>query len=65
MTFTFHVKHWLPQWLSGKKKNLPAVQETVVRSLDWEDSLEEAMATHSSVLFGQSHGERNLAGYSL
>ena len=31
-------------------KNLPAVQETCVQSLVWEDSLEEGMATHSSVL---------------
>ena len=31
-------------------KNLPAVQETWVRSLDWEDSLEKEMATHSSIL---------------
>ena len=31
-------------------KNLPAVQETGVRSLGWEDPLEEGMATHSSVL---------------
>ena len=31
-------------------KNLPAVWETWVRSLGWEDSLEEGMATHSSVL---------------
>ena len=30
-------------------KNLPAVQETWVGSLDWEDPLEEGMATHSSV----------------
>ena len=30
-------------------KNLPAVQETRVRSLGWEDPLEE-MATHSSIL---------------
>ena len=30
-------------------KNLPAVQETWVRSLDWEDPLEEGMATHSSI----------------
>ena len=33
-----------------KVKNLPAVQETWVRSLGWEDPLEEGMATHSSVL---------------
>ena len=31
-------------------KNLPAVQETWVRSLGWEDPLEEEMATHSSIL---------------
>ena len=31
-------------------KNLPAVWETWVRSLGWEDPLEEGMATHSSNL---------------
>ena len=31
-------------------KNLPARQETLVRSLGWEDLLEEGMATHSSIL---------------
>ena len=31
-------------------KNLPAMQETQVRSLGWEDPLEKAMATHSSIL---------------
>ena len=31
-------------------KNLPAVQETQVRSLCWEDPLEKEMATHSSIL---------------
>ena len=31
-------------------KNLPAVQETRVRSLGWEDPLEKEMATHSSTL---------------
>ena len=31
-------------------KNLPAMQETGVQSLDWEDPLEEGMATHSSIL---------------
>ena len=34
---------------SSKVKNLPTVQETWVRSLDWEDPLELDMATHSSV----------------
>ena len=31
-------------------KNPPAMQETLVRSLGWEDPLEEGMETHSSVL---------------
>ena len=31
-------------------KNLPAIQEAQVQSLGWEDSLEEGMATHSSIL---------------
>ena len=31
-------------------KNLPALQETWVQSLGWEDSLEKEMATHSSTL---------------
>ena len=31
-------------------KNLPAVQETQVRFLDWEDPREKEMATHSSIL---------------
>ena len=31
-------------------KNLPKMQETWVRPPDWEDPLEKAMATHSSIL---------------
>ena len=31
-------------------KDLPAVQETQVQSLGWEDPLEKEMATHSSIL---------------
>ena len=31
-------------------KNLPAVQETQIQSLDQEDVLETGMATHSSIL---------------
>ena len=31
-------------------KNPPAMQETQVQSLGWEDPLEEGMATHSSIL---------------
>ena len=31
-------------------KNLPAMQETWVQSLGWEDFLEKKMAIHSSIL---------------
>ena len=31
-------------------KNLPAMQETQVQSLGWEDPLEKEVATHSSIL---------------
>ena len=36
--------------VSRMVKNLPAMQETWVRSLGQEDPLEEGMATHSSIL---------------
>ena len=46
-------------------KNPPAMQETWVWSLDWEDPLEKEMATHSSVLAWRiPHEYRSLAGYS-
>ena len=31
-------------------KNLPAMQETQIQSLGWEDPLEKGMATHFSIL---------------
>ena len=34
-------------------KNLPAMEETRVQSLDWEDPLEMEMATHSNILAGR------------
>jgi hypothetical protein len=44
-------------------KCLSAMRETWVQSLDQEDPLEEEMATHSSILPGESHGQRSLVGY--
>ena len=41
------------QWASlvdQMVKNLPATPETWVRSLGWEDPLEQGMVTHSSIL---------------
>ena len=51
-------------------KNLPAAQETQemsIRSLGWENPLEEEMATHSGILAGKIpwiEGQRMLMGYS-
>ena len=46
-------------------KRLPAIRETQVRFLGWEDPLEKEMATHSPVLLpGKFHGPRSLVGHS-
>ena len=45
-------------------KNLPAMQETQLRSLGQEDPLERGMATHTNILPGKSHGENSLVGSS-
>ena len=45
-------------------KNLPANAGEFVRYLGQEDPLEKEVATHSRFLPGESHGQRNLAGYS-
>ena len=45
--------------------NLPAIQETWVQSLGWEDLLEKEMATHSSIIAWEiPWTQRNLVGYS-
>ena len=36
--------------MAQRVKCLPAMQETQVRSLGWEDPLEKEMATHSGIL---------------
>ena len=49
--------------MAQEVKNLPAIQElqeTQVPSLGQEDLLEDEMATHSSILPGESHGRRSL-----
>ena len=37
-------------------KNPPAMWETWVLSLSWEDPLEKGTATHSNILAGEFHG---------
>ena len=43
-------------------KNLPTVQEMWVRSLGWEDPLEEGMATRSSILAWRIPMDRGACG---
>ena len=45
-------------------KNLPAKKEMWDLALGGEDPLEKEMATHSSILAGESHGQKSLMGYS-
>ena len=47
--------------IPGWGTNLPPMQETQVQCLGQEDPLEKGMATHSSILPGESHGQRSLA----
>ena len=60
LTFYFVLEY---SWLIPTK-NLPAMQETLVQSLGLQDPLEKGMETHSSSLAWESHGQRNLEGYS-
>ena len=45
-------------------KNLPIMKETWVQSLGWEDTLEQEMATHSSILAWRIPWTEEPAGYS-
>ena len=58
-------KQYSRQWaslVSQTVNNLPAMWETWVRSLGWEDPLEESMANYSSI--ENPHGQRSLVGYN-
>ena len=48
MTFIIHIKTF--SLLAQMVKKLPAIRETWVQSLGWEDLLEKEMATHYSIL---------------
>ena len=48
--------------VAQRVKNLPAMHKTWVQSLGLEDPLEKEMATHSSILAGEFHGQRNHGG---
>ena len=50
---TITVPHW-PSLVTQSVKNMPAMQQTWVRSLGWEDLLEMGMTTHFSSLAWRS-----------
>ena len=50
VTFVNHLHFFGTPLVTQTVKNLPAVRETWVPSLSWEDPLEKGMAIHSSVL---------------
>ena len=54
---------WWGSLVAQLVKNLPAVQETWVRSLGGEDPLKKEMAAHPVFLPGESHGQKSLEGY--
>ena len=56
-----HPSLWAPL-VAQMAKNLSAMQ---VQSLGRQDPLEKGMETHSSILPGESHGQRSLAGCRL
>ena len=45
-------------------RDLPAMQETQVRSRGQEEPLEKETAAHAVFLPGKSHGQRSLVGYN-
>ena len=53
-----------PGEASGKEPACQCRRQKWVRSLGWEDPLEKGTVTHSVFLPGESHGQRNLVGYS-
>ena len=55
---------WAASLVAQLVMNPPAMQETWVRSLGWEDPLEKEMAPAPVFMPGESHGQRSLEGYS-
>ena len=51
--------------MSQMVKKLPAMQETGVRPLGWDDPLEKGMAIRSSILAWRIPWTESMAGYSL
>ena len=60
-----HVQSLRASLVAQRLKRLPAMWETWVRSLGWEDPLEKEMATHSSILAWRSPWTEELGGLQL
>ena len=52
-----HMRIKMDSLVAQMVKSLPAMQETRVQPLSWEDPLEKEMATHSSILENPMDGE--------
>ena len=52
------------RYLAQLVKNLPALQETQIQSLGWEDPLEKKWLLTPVFLPGESHRQRSVAGYN-
>ena len=50
MLLKVYLKKTMTSLVAQLVNNLPAVRETCVRSLGWEDPLEKGRATHSRIL---------------
>ena len=62
--FPLYLPSCCPHLVAQMVKNSPAVQETWVQSLGWEDAMEKGMATTPGFLPGEFLGQRGLVGYS-
>ena len=63
LIYRFYYSFSGASWVAQCVKNLPAMQETHVRSLGQEDPLEDGMATHSSILAWRILGTEELRGW--
>ena len=54
----YNIREGLSWWLRGKESAVQEIQEMQVQSLGWENSLEQGMAAHSSILAWENPMDR-------
>ena len=66
MEIEFHetMGFWEASLVTQTVKNLPAMQQTWVRSLGWEEPWRRERLLTAVLLPGEFHGQRNLVGYN-